>query len=170
VPTPDSNPREEALSPPRRGGPEPRIHGDVPLLDEALLPPPPTDGRYSKVARRIDFPALERQVGALDAELGRLHDPVVRRFQEFLDQLAGEVCPDKSDNHKLVALVNKRVDGLGIQLMYAERGQELTDVRLKFSPNHFELWTTGRRGSVLYAGVAFPELVARRVLSPDASG
>ncbi len=135
VPTPDSNKREEALTPPARPGAEHRTHGDVPLLDAALLPPPPTDRRFSRLVRRIDFPALEQHVGALDAELVRLHDPVVRRFQEFLDRLAGEACPLATDNHKLVSLVNKRVDGIGIQLMHAEEGGELVNARLRYTRN-----------------------------------
>jgi hypothetical protein len=139
----------------------------VPFLDAESLPPPPTDRRFSRLVRRIDFPTLEQQVGALDAELARLHDPVVRRFQEFLDRLAGEACPVAEDNHRLVALVNKRGDGLGIQLRYAQQEGELVDARLRYTPSLFEVWTTGKRGSQLYSGVAFPKLVAARAFSAD---
>jgi hypothetical protein len=170
VPIPDTNPRSDPTTPLGRPD-EIQVHGDVPFLDAESLPPPPTDRRFSRLVRRIDYPALEQQVGVLDAELARLHDPVVRRFQEFLDRLAGEACPVAEDNHKLVALVNKRVDGLGLQLMYARQGSELVDARLRYTPGMlagtFEVWTPGRRASQLYSGVAFPRLVAARALSAD---
>jgi hypothetical protein len=145
------------------------VYGDVPLLDAASMPPPPAVGRPSRVLKRIDYAALTQHAGVLDAELARLHEPVVRRFQEFLDGLAGEACPARADNGKLIALVNDRADRLGIRLTFSSPSGEAVVVRLKFASGVFEARTPGRGGSLAYSGAAFSVLVAVPAVAPHAA-
>jgi len=154
--TPEPSWQLYAMPAPKHGKP----NLDVPLLSESSLPPPTDDGRRSKVVRRLDYAALEGRNAELDKELVRLHQPVVRRFQEYLDQLAGEACPTARENSALATLVNKKADDFGICLLCQHEQREYEQVRLKVVSGVFEARTPGRSGGSVYLGAVLPPLRA----------
>jgi hypothetical protein len=132
---------------------------DVPLLSESSMPALPESGRPSTVIRRVDFRALEQRKPELNKVLAMLHEPVLRRYQEFLNQLVGEACPSGDENNKLVKLVNGQAEDFGIALL-CDDGGGWKQVRLRFSSGVFEAWTPGRDCVQVYSGAGFPSLRA----------
>ena len=152
---------------------------DVPLLDEASLPEAPADGRRSKTLRNIDFPRLKDHLTDLENDLGQLHDPVVTRFQVFLDALADKACPTFGENAALARSVIELADRHGIQLFYEKaatdsrsgKTSELQQVRVQCvnRPDTvagvFRVWTfhkDEKKRLPLGSSPAFPRLIAGR--------
>ena len=122
------------------------------------MPPLSEIGRPITVVRRVDFPAFENRTLELDKELTGLQIPLILRYQDFLDQLVGESCPNAEDNNKLVKRVNAQAENFGLALLCKGNGGEYKKVRLRFSSGVFEAWTPGKDCEQVYSGAGFPTL------------
>jgi hypothetical protein len=155
-----------------------RPEGDIiPLLSDAELPPPPSDGRASKVERRIRASALPGAFEHIEADLVKLHDPVVARFQKVLDALheRGRACATFEDNQELTRRVLELADRFGIKFFFDTPDRERHEVRVQCVNSHgsaageFRVWTCNQKKARLSSGPTFPRLVAGRLGSDRGS-
>jgi hypothetical protein len=145
---------------------------DIPLLSESELPPRPTDGRASKVERRIKASELPAAFERIEARLARFHDPVVNRFQRILDTLheKGKACARFEDNQELTRRVVEMADRFGIRLFFETPDQEQHEVRLHCvhvtgtAAGVFRVQAANKKNTQLSSSPTFPRLVAARTL------
>jgi hypothetical protein len=149
---------------------------DIPLLSEAEMPKPPDDdGRRSKVERRIKAEDLPGHLDKLNGELAQLHDPIVARFQRFLDDLENEACPTLEENQELAKMVMKTADMYGIKLICDDERGEPHQVRMRCMQSRgiskdrpapfastFEARTADARKVIVRSSVVWPRLRAAR--------
>jgi hypothetical protein len=148
---------------------------DIPLLSEAELPPREDgDGRRSKVVRRIKGEKLPAAFARIDAELARLHDPLVARFQRVLDALhekgseEGQACSTFEANKDLVDRILALADKFGVKLFHGA-GDTRQQVRLRcvnvsgMAAGEFRVETADRGKTRVTSGPTFPRLIAWRL-------
>lgn len=105
----------------------------------SLLPvadaPHPRRGRppvYENDPKIIDIRRLPEYLSDRNQILASLHDPVVAEFQLILDELAGNACPASSENEQLAKMIRGLADSYGIAFFYADKGDQLRQVRLRW--------------------------------------
>jgi hypothetical protein len=149
---------------------------DIPLLSEAEMPKPlDDDRRRSRIERRIKAEDLPGHIDKLNAELAELHDPLVARFQKFLDDLEDEACPTLEENQELARMVMTTADRYGIKLMCGDERQEFHLVRMRCiqprstpkdrqgsAAGTFEARTADARRVIIRSSVVWPALRATR--------
>lgn len=139
----------------------------IPRLEQGKLPEKPADGRGSKFARDVDFSKLKLLLSHdLESELTRLHDPLISRLQQFLDDLAGTACPTFDENHELTSLVNGLLDKYGAIVNMLDEKGVFHSVRMKCIQATGSVGGTfqGRdsRGKPISTSAMWPRLVASR--------
>jgi hypothetical protein len=148
-----------------------RPEGDIiPLLSDAELPPPPSDGRASKVERRIRASALPGAFEHIEADLVKLHDPVVARFQKVLDALhqRGGACATFEDNQELTRRVVELADRFGIRLFFDTPDRLRHEVRVhcvntpRSAAGVFRVQAANKKNTQFSSSPSFPHLIAGR--------
>jgi hypothetical protein len=143
---------------------------DIPLLSDTELPPRPSDGRASKVERRIKASELPAAFERIEAELTRLHDPVVKTFQRVLDVLHrdGKACASFEDNQELTRRILQIADRFGIRLFFDAPDQKRYEVRVRCGKGHgsaageFRVETAEKQRTHLDSSPTWPPLIADR--------
>ncbi len=109
----------------------PMLSPDVPRLPRSE-PPDAQDRRGARPERLFDIDQFRAAAARrLDAELEALHDPVIGRFQRFLDALAGEACREFEQNAELARIVSDLADRFGIYLYGQDKGGQWHAVRVR---------------------------------------
>ncbi|MBI1213738.1 MAG: hypothetical protein GC190_19945 [Alphaproteobacteria bacterium] len=87
----------------------------------------------SRLRRSLDIDDAIRSAHAIDARLELLNDFSRSIFQGWLDSLAGQACPRRADNERLVELIMDRASQFGLHL-YAQFKGSTVRVKLIAGP------------------------------------
>jgi hypothetical protein len=128
------------------------------------------EGRLPREERLIDYARFSAEMAVmLQAELDALHDPVVLRFQEFLNQLTGHAAGSADENKELAEKVNNLARQFGIQLFAADKEGTWTPVKIRCATGKgrsltgsLEAYTPGKKPRTIYSASAWPNLRAGR--------
>lgn len=99
------------------------------------LPPPLVEGevivkkagRPVTTVRQLDAaPFLNESLPKLEADLDRLHEPILDRFQKLLNKLKGEAAPAFEENDRVAKEIMRLAERYGVDLVYVKDGVEST--------------------------------------------
>lgn len=102
-----------------------------PLVPLDPLPGPPEvggmarkSGRPVTTVRRLAADTfLNASLPKLEATLDELHKPILERFQNLLDQLAGQAAPTFGENHRVATEVMRLAERYGVALVFEKGGE-----------------------------------------------